>query len=212
MLPLLAPPFIHAALDAAGSADYLGLPATQVHELSDRSVTELVLGPGTFAFDGPNGAPFYDALERGHLSDARTLLWLCLAAGAISALGLMLALARSTARGRALIWRDLSRAGATASLGVVVLAVMSLLAFGTLFTLFHQIVFPGGNWSFDPVTQRLVQLYPFAFWQIVAAAYGSLVLIIGLGAWLLGRMLAKRAARTPDRRPGAPGPRSLGSG
>jgi integral membrane protein (TIGR01906 family) len=190
MLPLLAPPVVHAALDAAGSAVALGLPSDQTHELSDRSVSELVLGPGTFLFDGPAGAPFYDSVERAHLADARALLWLCLAAGAVSAVALALALGRSSSHGTRQIWRSVSRAGATAVVAVIVLAAASLLAFGTLFTLFHRVFFPGGGWSFDPTTQRLVQLYPFAFWQIMAAAYGSLVLLFGLGAWLLGRRLS----------------------
>ena len=49
---------------------------------------------------------------------------------------------------------------------------------------------PGGNYAFDPRTQRLVQLYPFAFWQIAAAAYGVLALVLGLTAWIVGRWRA----------------------
>jgi integral membrane protein (TIGR01906 family) len=187
VLPLLAPPLIHAALDAAGSSDLLGLPPGAVHELSDRSVSELVLGTGSFAFEGPDGEPFFDAQERRHLSDARSLLWLCLVAGAISGLGLAGVLGRSSPAGRALIWRQIGRAGATAAVAVIILAILSLVAFGTLFTLFHQVFFPAGGWAFDPAKQRLVQLYPVAFWQIMAAAYGSLVLVVSLGAWILGR-------------------------
>ena len=81
---------------------------------------------------------------------------------------------------------------------------MSLVAFDTLFTLFHQVFFPGGNWSFDPSRQRLVQLYPFAFWQLVAAAYGVLVLVLGAGAWLLGQALARRAEDAPSAGPTPP--------
>ena len=74
VLPLLTPWFMHTALDAAGSADLLRLTASQTHELSDRSLGELVMGPGEFAFDGPDGQPFYDDAERRHLGDARLLL------------------------------------------------------------------------------------------------------------------------------------------
>jgi integral membrane protein (TIGR01906 family) len=192
ILPLLAPPGIHVALDAARSADLLGLPSGQVHDLSDRSVAELVVGPGTFVFEGPDGGPFYDPAERGHLADARALLWLFLAAGALSALGLTLSIVRASAPERRSIWRSVSQAGAAAAIGVVVMGIGSVVAFATLFTLFHQVFFPGGGWSFDPATQRLVQLYPQAFWQIVAAVYGALVLVIGLGGWWLGRSLSRR--------------------
>jgi integral membrane protein (TIGR01906 family) len=204
VLPLLIPATSHVALDAAGSADLLGVTGSQVHALSDRSIAELVGGPGTFAFDGPDGAPFYGPAERGHLADARALLWLLLAAGAISAVGLTLLLVRAPAIERLRMWRGVSQAGAAAAIGVVVLGAMAAIAFGTLFTLFHQVFFPGGGWSFDPATQRLVQLYPLAFWQIMAAAFGSLVLVFGLGAWLAGRTLSRRGPRLPTDGPARP--------
>ncbi len=209
VLPLLVPATSHVALDPARSADLSGLTSSQVHALSDRSIAELIGGPGTFAFDGPDAAPFYGPAEREHLADARTLLWLLLAAGAISAVGLTLLVVRASALERRRIWRGVSQAGAAAAIGVVVLGALAAIAFGTLFTLFHQVFFPGGGWSFDPATQRLVQLYPLAFWQIMAAAFGSLVLLFGLGAWLLGRHLVPARTEAPDRWPGAVGRRPL---
>jgi hypothetical protein len=216
VLPLLTPVFIHPALDAAGSAEWLGVTAGEAHRMSDLSVMELLAGPGTFAFNGPGESgrgAFYDLSERGHLADARLLLWLCLVAGMVSLAGLGILLARATGEGRRAAWRTISRAGATASLAVVALALVSLVAFEPLFTLFHQVFFPGGNWAFDPATQRLVQLYPFAFWQIAAAALGVLVLALGLVTWWLGRRLSRpvwpadavplenatMAPRAPDR-------------
>jgi integral membrane protein (TIGR01906 family) len=194
VLPLLSSPFVHAALDAAGSARLLGLESAATHAFSDRSVAELVVGPGTFAFAGPDGTPFYDESERRHLGDARALLWLLLTAGAIAAglLAVLLVTARGTAR--ASLWRAISRAGMTTAIAVVVLAVVGLVAFEPLFTLFHELFFPAGGWSFDPARQRLVQLYPFAFWQIAAASLGLLALILGVAAWALGRTLARAEA------------------
>ena len=197
VLPLLTPAFTHPALDVAGSAGRLGVQTGVAHRWSDRSVAELVLGPGSFAFDGPDGpgaGPFYDAAERGHLADARLLLWLCLIAGAVSLLVHRRphrSRRRASAGGR--LWRIVSRAGATAAVAVILLGVVSLVAFDALFTLFHQVFFPGGNWSFDPATQRLVQLYPFAFWQVAAAAFGVLVAVLGVAAWWLGRRLGRSA-------------------
>ncbi len=95
------------------------------------------------------------------------------------------------------------RAGLTTSLVVLGLGFISLVAFDSLFTLFHQIFFPGGNWAFDPSTQRLVQLYPFRFWQIAAAALGTFMFIIGLGTWLLGRWASRRAETDSTEEPQA---------
>ncbi len=199
VLPLLGPWFTHPALDAAGSAERTGLASAQVHALSDRSVEELLLGPGTFDFPGPDGQPFYDPSERAHLRDARLLLGSCLLAGGLAILVLALALVRRPDH-RSATWRLISRTGLATAVGVVLLGSLSIFAFDSLFTLFHRVFFPGGNWSFDPTTQHLVQLYPFRFWQLAAAALGSLLLVLGLTTWLLGRVLA---ARTPARRASA---------
>ena len=75
---------------------------------------------------------------------------------------------------------------------MVLAGVIGLVAFEPLFTIFHQVFFPGGGWAFDATSQRLVQLYPFAFWQIAAAAFGLLALVLAVGAWWLGRTLAAR--------------------
>jgi integral membrane protein (TIGR01906 family) len=201
VLPLLTPWFIHPALDAAGSAERLGWSPAEVHALSDRSVEELVLGPGSFDIAGPDGAPFYDPDERGHLADARVLLGLFLLAGGIGIVVIGAVLGRR--RPRAATWRVVSRAGLTAAIVVAIIGLISLVAFDSLFTLFHQLFFPGGNWAFDPSTQRLVQLYPFRFWQIASAALGTLVFLLGIGAWLLGRRAAGR--QHPGSAPNAPG-------
>lgn len=192
MLPLLTPWFIHRALDAAGSAEILGLTAAHTHALSDRSVERLVLGGG-FDFVGPDGEPFYDSDERGHLGDARLLLGVFLVLGGIGIIAIGAALGAWRDR-RPAIWTVVRRAGLATALVVVVLGFVSLVAFDSLFTLFHQVFFPAGNWSFDASTQRLVQLYPFRFWQIAAAALGTLIMIIGLATWALGRWASMRGA------------------
>jgi integral membrane protein (TIGR01906 family) len=206
VLPLLTPAFTHPALDMAGSAGQLAVETGVAHRWSDLSVAELVLGPGSFAFDGPDGpgaGPFYDTAERGHLADARVLLWLCLIAGAVSLLGIGGLIARAGEERRRTTWRIVSRAGATTAAAVIVLGVVSLVAFDALFTLFHQLFFPGGNWAFDPATQHLVQLYPFAFWQIAAAAFGVLVAVLGVATWWLGRRLGRSAALPVEPLPSA---------
>ena len=192
VLPLLGPWFTHPALDAAGAAEWTGLTSAQVHTLSDRSVEELLLGPGAFDFAGPDGQSFYGPSERAHLRDARLLLGICLVAGGLAILVLAWALVRRPDR-RSATWRVISRTGLATAVAVVLLGFLSIFAFDSLFTLFHRVFFPGGNWSFDPATQHLVQLYPFRFWQLAAAALGSLLLVLGLGTWLLGRVLAARA-------------------
>ena len=58
------------------------------------------------------------------------------------------------------------------TVGTVVLGVVGLVAFDQLFSVFHEIFFPAGSYLFDPTTDRLVQLFPFAFWDETALVVG----------------------------------------
>jgi|GEM_PF-6311834 len=61
-----------------------------------------------------------------------------------------------------------------------VLSAIIGLAFMPLFILFHQIVFPDGNWLFDPATDLIIQLYPpqfFFYFFIVWAILTELVIL-----------------------------------
>jgi len=191
LLPLLTSWVMHPTLDAAQSAAWLQTDAVTAHDLSDRTVSELVFGPATFAFAAPDGTAMYDTAEIDHLRDARTLLWLMFGLAVLAALGIVLALVRSADPGR--IVAAVGLGGAVTALGVVVIGIVGVLAFDPLFELFHQVAFPGGNWAFDPRTERLVQLYPYAFWQLIAAALGVVAAVIGVVVWLVSRLLTRPA-------------------
>lgn len=192
---LLTQPFVHAALDAAGSARMLGVSAAEAHALSDRTVAELLAGPGTFVFAGPDGRPFYDAAEAAHMRDVRFVLYSFVALAALGATGVAATLLRLGRDGAALL--AVARGGAALAVGLAVVGALALVAFNVAFELFHRLLFPGGNWSFDPTRQRLVQLYPVAFWQISAAAFGGLGIVAGATVWFVARRLAR--ARKADR-------------
>ena len=187
---LLLPLYMHPALDAAGAPGRLGVSPAEARALSDRTVAELLLGPGTFAFAGPDGRPFYGADEAGHLRDVRLVLYGFLALVGLSSVAVAGALARGWRR--AAVWQGLARGGA----GLVVLllagGLFAILAFELAFELFHRLLFPGGNWAFDPGTQRLVQLYPLAFWQLTTAALGLLASGSGVLLWFVARRRERR--------------------
>ncbi len=184
LLPLLTPLVLHPLLDASTSAAWLQLGPSLVHDLSDRTVNELVFGPGSFAFAGPDGAAFYQASEIAHLRDARTLLILF---EGLTVVCLVFA-AWSAARRRA--WSQIRRGAAGLAIGIVVVGVVGFFAFEPAFELFHEIFFPGGNWAFDPRTSHMVQLYPYDFWQLTAGTLGVIGLVGAAIVWAVARRRA----------------------
>lgn len=45
------------------------------------------------------------------------------------------------------------------------IAIFAVAGFDAAWVRFHEIVFPGGNWAFNPDTDHLVQMFPDGFWQ-----------------------------------------------
>ena len=200
LLLLFLPVYMHAALDAAGSAEMLGLRRAEAQALSDRTVAELFLGPGTFDFAGPAGERFYGSDEAAHLRDVRLTLFAFLGIVLVSALVLTAVLLRDGRR--PYVWRALARGGALLAGSVLVVGLFALVAFELAFELFHRVLFPAGNWAFDPGSQRLVQLYGLPFWQLTGAALALLAIGLGLATWLLARRRAAALERRGNVRAG----------
>jgi hypothetical protein len=203
VLDLTTPLWMHFAIPSAGG----GIPGLSLDEnlqVSDRTIDQLLFGPGDFDIARgdfqppcPPGAfcpmrrTIYTEAEAAHLRDARVLLWL----------GIMLAVASAVLIGAALIhrpkdarrWRAVARGGAGVAIGAVVIGVVGYFAFDTLFVLFHEVFFPGGNWEF-PADSNMIRLYPYPFWELTAAALGALC-VIGSGAvWFVARRRARALA------------------
>ena len=193
---LVLPTFVlHPLLDAAGSASFLGVAPDEARRYSDLTVTELVVGPGTFAFAGPGGGPLFDAAEASHLRDARALLYGFLAVCAVAAVLVVAATMRAR---RSDVWRDVARGAGGLAVAIVMIGAIALVAFEPAFELFHRIFFPGGNWAFDPGSQRLVQLYPLAFWRYVSALVGIIAVALAIATWALARRRTSDAGADED--------------
>jgi len=76
---------------------------------------------------------------------------------------------------------------------LVIGGIIALVAFDTLFEVFHQLLFPGGSYDFDPSTEKLVQLFPFAFWQESAIAVGVVAIVIAVIVALVAYRRSTRA-------------------
>jgi integral membrane protein (TIGR01906 family) len=82
--------------------------------------------------------------------------------------------------------------------GIVVTGVVAAVAFDALFEIFHELFFPAGSFTFDPRTDRLVQLFPFDFWSETTIVLGALIVILAALISIGAGRRAKQASRSGE--------------
>jgi integral membrane protein (TIGR01906 family) len=199
VIPLfLNPVWVAFEQDRAAAQAWTGFSAADLRTATDAILLDLVVGPPDFDV-AVGGAPVLQDRERSHMRDVRAVFSGFFAGAivvAVLAVGLVVRRGRS---GRAASWRSV-RAGAIGLVvGLVVVGGVAFVAFDALFEVFHVIFFPGGTYTFDPATERLVQLFPFQFWQETAVAVG----VVAAVAAIIVAAVAGRAIRRA--RPSAAG-------
>jgi hypothetical protein len=157
---------------------------------SDVTVHDLLFG-GNFGIPlqgrSVPGNFWYTPDEVAHLMDARLVLYLFVGLAVAALVLIVAALVHRPHDARR--WRSVARGGAGLAVGTVVVGVIGYFAFDPLFELFHRVFFPGGNWEF-PADSNMIRLYPYAFWQITAAALGIWCVVVGGVVWWFARRRA----------------------
>lgn len=178
----LTPPVVHTLLSVSDAHTVLGVEPRVAQALSDALVGDLLTDG---AFDAPLGdGPLLSAGERSHLADVGALLRTVLIAG----LGGLLVLAFARVRRRTWL-RVAIRDGAALIVGGALAAAAAFaLAFDATFAFFHGLFFAAGTWTFNPATDRLVQLYPQDFWVLAALLFCIVLAVTSLLAY---RMTAR---------------------
>lgn len=197
IVPFLSPAWVSFEQGRAQAEAWTGYTTAELRASTDAILADLVIGPPDFDV-AVGGAPVLTERERSHMRDVRgvfggfAILALLAAAGLIAAFVLARRLGHPE---RA--WRSIRNGARGLAVGVVVAGVVALVAFDAAFEVFHRLFFSGGSYTFDPGTERLVQLFPFAFWSETSLAVGVVILILSLAvAFLAGRRLRSRAAVT----------------
>jgi len=143
-------------------------------------------------FTLPDGSPMHNERELRHFEDvlrivkgSQRVFW-----GALIAVGLSLAL----------LWRfegselalESIRIGAIWTLGLLTLFGIGLaLAFGVVFTGFHQIFFDPNTWTFL-YSDTFIRLYPERFWQdAIIAVVGLTIFDSGILYFITGALLKR---------------------
>jgi integral membrane protein (TIGR01906 family) len=193
ILPFLSPGWVAFEQGRAEATAWTGYTTEELRVATDAILADLVFG-GDFAVE-VNGQPVLNERERGHMADVRSVfrgLWVL----AIISVVVLVAASRRADRGRT--WRAIRGGAIGLSIGVVIAGVVGFFAFDQLFELFHTILFPAGSYLFDPLTDRLVQLFPFTFWFETAMVVGAVIIGVSLVvAFVAGRRAAAQSAPEP---------------
>ena len=147
-----------------------------------------------------------DGVERGlfgadevsHMADVKQLVLLTFSVQRASAMFLLLVTGLAVYAFRRAVWGTVAvwlQRGALVTTGVIaVLGIASLVAFDPLFTLFHNIAFPQGNFLF-PRTADLVRVFPFGFWRDMTLLIGAMTLLETAALYGAGLLLRRVATR-----------------
>jgi integral membrane protein (TIGR01906 family) len=181
-LPFQTPRGLFAGQDRAEADAWTGWPIETVHAVTGSVLSDLIIGPPEFD-QTVDGAPVFDEAERGHLRDVRTVLIGFTALAVVGTVALIAALGMG--RGDTQAWRGVGLGARILAIGIVAIGIFSVVAFDTAFELFHRLLFPAGSYTFDPATERLVQLFPEAFWYQTAIAIGLVIIVLAALAMAL---------------------------
>jgi integral membrane protein (TIGR01906 family) len=191
ILPFLTPQWVAFEQERSNATDWTGYSVEELGAATGSILGDLVVGPPDFNVQ-VRAETVLDERERGHMRDVRTVfigLW------ALAALSVVVLLAASRRLDRAVMWRAIRRGALGLAVGVVALGAVALVAFDALFEAFHEVLFPAGSYTFDSATERLVQLFPFQFWQETAIVVGLVIIVACVLVGVVAGPHARRATR-----------------
>jgi integral membrane protein (TIGR01906 family) len=203
IIPFLNPVWVSFEQGRAQADLWTGYTPAQLNEATGAILSDLVFGPPNFDV-AVDGEPVLNPREQAHMRDVRGVFAGFAALAIVALAGLVVAYAGARRMRHPERWWRAVRAGSLGLIvGVVIAGVVSFFAFDALFEVFHRLFFAGGSYTFDPRTDRLVQLFPFAFWDETAMALGALIIALALLVAFVAGRRAARAASAHELDPGA---------
>ena len=188
IVPFLNPLWVAFAQERAEATAWTGFTRQELSDATGRVLGDLLTGGG-FVIPMGSGVLLLDDREIVHMQDVQRVFTVfgLLALGAATAL---IGLRRIGGRR----WWAAARASAVGlAAGVFVLGMVGAFAFEVAFEVFHGLFFASGSYTFDPRTDRLVQLFPQRFWFETSMAVGAVILVLaGIVATVATRRLHAR--------------------
>lgn len=214
VVPFLSPAWVGFEQDRVGAAALTGFSEPDLHRVTNAILGDLVLGSGNFEVTtdgGPRGSAVLNDREQSHMRDVRGVFraFGLLAFASLAVLALAAGRTRGAPNARRRLWRSVRCGAQGLAVGVVIAAGVALVAFDAAFEVFHRLFFAPGSFDFDPATDKLVQLFPDAFWSETTIAVGAVVFVAAL---MVRRAAGRRmvAVPVPVAVPASPAGRTTG--
>ena len=122
--------------------------------------------------------------------------------GVLTLISIVVLLAASRAKPpRRWVWIGVAGGAATLGTVVVALGIFFGVAFDTAFDLFHRLFFGAGSYTFNPLTERLVQIFPEDFWFETSLVLAVVLILLSVVAIVIAIPRIDRsepAARTVE--------------
>jgi len=175
ILPFLNPGWVAFEQGRSQADAWTGYAPADLRTVTDAILADLLFGPPDFDVE-VRGEPVLSAAERGHMTDVRGV---SIGFGFVAVVSaVVLVAAHRVSRGGAAFWRSVRAGAIGVAATLAALGLVGLFAFDAAFEAFHRLFFAGGNYTFDPATDRLVQLFPYQFWVETSFAVGAVVLVL----------------------------------
>jgi len=195
VMPLfLNPVWVGFEQGRSEAAAWTGFAEPDLRAVTDSILADLVFGPP--AFDAQvAGTTVLDERERAHMRDVRTVFMGFFAVTALAVVGALVVVIRRGRAHRAATWRSIRQGALALIIALVLLGGFAVIAFDVVFEVFHEIFFAGGSYTFDPATEKLVQLFPFQFWQETALLLGVVAIVVAAIVAVIAHLRLERARR-----------------
>jgi len=192
ILPFTTPAYVRAEQGRTGVAALTGFSEDELDHATGVILGDLFLWRGSFDVAVPRLGPVLNEREQVHMRDVRGVFlgFEVLIVAAVLVLAGAFGRARSPGA-RAAAWSAVGRGARGLAIALVISGAFAVFAFDAAFEVFHRLFFSGGTYTFDPRTDRLVQLFPEQFWSETAIAVGAVSIALAIGVALLA---ARRAA------------------